>query len=610
MFELRRSAGLPQGEGGQVPSLGSERSSSVTPGSVEEHSAGPLERQRGGGESKFRLVILTGQDTPSMCFTISMLAKLREVEIAGILFESAPVPFKRRLRNLRRNVRREGLSYLFYRLGGFIEDFSESLAARVISRTEVMELLRQSFPERPFSLEDLSKRHGIPIFNENNLNDDATVRQLKGLNADLGIVIGTRILKRSTFSVPRLGCVNLHKGKVPEYRGLPPGFWELYESQEKAGVTVHFVDDGLDTGDIVGEGVVPIHPKDSPVTLARKLDLCGAEVLAQSVAALAKGQSMRRPQPPSNRKARTSPTRLQRRQLDERLGLGSQRQKAWVHVLKTFYYLAMYYSGLFHLLRAARQMAGGCRACVLLYHRVNDLADDPLTTSVERFAEHMVTLRNRYSVIPTSDLVKTLKSDGRLPSNAVLIHFDDCYRDVFKEASRVLTQVKYPACCFVSSGYVGTDKVFSHDAEGCPFILENLDSHELPALVDRGFEVGAHTVNHVDLGQCSLDEASKEVKQSREDLEKVLGRPVKVFSYPFGKKTNIRAEVAGLVKQAGYEALFSAYGGYVTKSSDLFNLPRTGASGNTRPLDLLMEIEGVSLGALKVRLKGLLSKRR
>src|SRR5260370_36779612 len=127
-----------------------------------------------------------------------------------------------------------------------MSDYVEGWAARVLPHEDVKKLLRESFPERAFALADLTRIHRIPIYEVGNLNSQEAAATLSQLQADLGIVLGTRVLKSSTFSVPRLGCVNLHKGKVPEYRGQPAGFWELYDSQTSAGVTVHFVDDGLD----------------------------------------------------------------------------------------------------------------------------------------------------------------------------------------------------------------------------------------------------------------------------------------------------------------------------------------------------------------------------
>ena len=168
-----------------------------------------------------------------------------------------------------------------------------------------------------------------------------------------------------------------------------------------------------------------------------------------------------------------------------------------------------------------------------------------------------------------------------------------------------MAQIKFPACCFVSSGYVGTERSFPHDMDKCPFGMENLRASDLVDMTKKGFEIGSHTVNHVDLGRCSYEIAVTELVESKRDLEMILDKPVTLFSYPFGKKTNIRAEIIDLVRKAGYEAMFSAYGGYVTGKVDLFNIPRVGVSSKFRPLDFLMEIEGFSFGAIKRRWKKL-----
>lgn len=545
------------------------------------------------------LAILTGQDSPATRLALSALARLPHVRILGILVDAEPAPLRARLRNLRRNLRRQGWSYPWFRLGTLISDVLDRLASRVVSEAEVSAALRRAFPERAFSLADFGERYRIPLFDVGNLNGTEAVETLRRLAPDLGIVLGTRILKRATFSIPRLGCINLHLGKVPEYRGMPPGFWELYEGERSAGVTVHMVDDSLDSGAVLGEDTVPIHAHDTPDTLRRRLEIRGQELLVRCVAELAEGRARPRPQPPSSHRPRTSPTRRQRRELEERLRLPSR--PAWVQAAKTVAYLLVYRAGLFHLVSAWRRIAGASRACILLYHRVNDLTDDTLTTGVRRFVEHMLVLGKYYSVIPTSALVGKLKAGERLPSGSVAIHFDDGYRDVCTEASRVLAELGFPAACFVASGYVDTDRTFPHDANGCPWVLENLRRAELVELTRRGFEIGSHTINHVDLGQCPDDVAEREVVQSRRNLEAITGRPVTLLSYPFGQSTNIRSPVVELIRRSGYETLFSADGGYVTGRLDPFHLPRVGVSGHTRPLDLLMEIEGLSLGALRRR---------
>jgi peptidoglycan/xylan/chitin deacetylase (PgdA/CDA1 family) len=550
---------------------------------------------------KLRVAILTGSDSEATCLSISSLIRLPGIEVRGILLDTERATFRRRLRNLKHNVKREGLSYLWFRLGEAIYNKVEGWAEKLTPQKEVKQLLLESFPDHPFSLGDFTRTRNIPLMEVGNINSPKAVETLQQMDLDLGIVLGTRILKRSTFSVPRMGSINLHKGKVPEYRGQPAGFWEIYDGRTEAGISVHYVDEGLDTGDVVGEALIQIHPKDTSETLRRKLDQRGAELLAETVNQIAEGYAVRRPQAKSAHKTRTSPTRRERLQATQKLGLPTQQPSPVMYVLKTLYYLFLYHTGIYSMVRAYHRRFSSRRACILLYHRVNNSSCDPLTTSVKRFAEHLSMIRGLYPVVSTSRLLEQLRNNQLLFATPVAIHFDDCYRDVYTNAVPLLARHEMPACLFISSGYVDTDRAFPHDLEKCPFRLENLRTEEVAGLVRRGIEVGAHTVNHVDLGQVSLDEAVSELTQSKRDLEAILGRPVTVVSFPYGRKENIRPEVVNVVRQAGYSAMFSAYGGFVEKGDDLFDLRRVGMSGAHRPLDVLMDIEGLSLRAWKYR---------
>ncbi len=284
----------------------------------------------------------------------------------------------------------------------------------------------------------------------------------------------------------------------------------------------------------------------------------------------------------------------------QQLGPTRNRQAPWIRAAKLLLYLTLYYGGLFRLVRAMRRAAGASRACVLLYHRVNDLGDDPLTTPVRRFAEHMLVLRKFYTVLPSALLVDTLEAGQPLPNNAVAIHFDDGYRDVFTHAKPILGALNFPAAVFVSSGYVGTKRRFAHDGP-FPWHFENLRPQDLREMAASGFEIGSHTVNHVDLAQSDDETVIAELMESKRDLEAIIGGSVTLFSFPFGKEANTRPEVEALVRKAGYRAMFSADGGYITSTSNRFHLCRVGGDGDTRPLELLMEIEGLSIGALRRR---------
>jgi peptidoglycan/xylan/chitin deacetylase (PgdA/CDA1 family) len=551
--------------------------------------------------NKLKVGILTGSDSEATCLSISALIRVPGIEVRGILLDTERATFRRRLRNLKRNIKREGISYLWFRFGEAIYDRVEGWAASLTPLEQVDQLLAESFPDHAFYLRDFSRTHSIPVVEVGNINSPKAAETLELLDVDLGIVLGTRVLKRSTFSVPRLGCINLHKGKVPEYRGQPAGFWEIYDGQTEAGITVHYVDDGLDTGDVIAETLVTIHPKDTPETLRTKLDRRGGELLAATAKQIADGRAARRPQLKSAHKTRTSPTRRERLRVARKAGVSTKEPSPVLHVFKTLLYLCLYHTGIYRMVRVGHQRFSSRRACILLYHRVNNFCRDPLTTSVKRFAEHLAMIRALYPVISTSRLLEHLRNNQQSSATHVAIHFDDCYRDVYTNAAPLLARDETPACVFISSGYIDTDRAFPHDLEKCPFRLENLRSEEVGGFVRKGIEVGAHTVNHVDLGKVPLDEAVSELTQSKRDLEAILKCPVSVMSFPYGRKENIRPEVVDAVRQAGYSAMFSAYGGFVEEGDDVFDLRRVGISGAHRPLDLLMDIEGLALGAWKIR---------
>src|SRR5262249_9079927 len=149
-----------------------------------------------------------------------------------------------------------------------------------------------------------------------------------------------------------------------------------------------------------------------------------------------------------------------------------------------------------------------------------------------------------------------IKAHKPLHPTAVAIHFDDCYRDVRTQASPLLHAAEVPAVAFVSSGFVDTDRAFQHDVDKYPHRFENFQEHELRELDGLGVTVAAHTVNHVDLGKVDLEQARVEVVESRTHLEKMTGKPVMLFSFPFGGIHNIRQEVRSMVIDAGYQALF------------------------------------------------------
>jgi folate-dependent phosphoribosylglycinamide formyltransferase PurN len=126
---------------------------------------------------------------------------------------------------------------------------------------------------------------------------------LRSLRPDLGLVFACYRLRRMLFAIPRLGTLNLHLGKPPEFRGSSPGFYELLAGVPEVGVTVHRVDDGLDSGPILLQRGFPLDlaPEGDPIRYLGRLQRqvlvpAGAALMAEAVRLLARGEAVEVPQ--------------------------------------------------------------------------------------------------------------------------------------------------------------------------------------------------------------------------------------------------------------------------------------------------------------------------
>lgn len=158
------------------------------------------------------------------------------------------------------------------------------------------------------------------------LHAPESLAQLRSLAPDLGVVFAAYRLKPEVFTIPRFGCLNLHLGHAPEFRGSSPAFYEMLEGVPKVGVTVHRISAGLDAGPIIAQESFPIDlaPKEDPVSYLHRYQTevlipNGQRLMAQAVVGFARGQVDERPQPPSVRRARRRATYELKRELRRRV---------------------------------------------------------------------------------------------------------------------------------------------------------------------------------------------------------------------------------------------------------------------------------------------------
>lgn len=136
----------------------------------------------------------------------------------------------------------------------------------------------------------LGKMERVP-----DVHAEEVLARVHGLEPDLGVIYGGPILRPELFEIPRLGTLGIHHGRLPAYRGKKTTFWELYHGEEGAGVTIQRLNAGLDTGDIILQGLVPTGRKRYG-RVWYEVQATGVELFVEAVLATLRGEAVARPQ--------------------------------------------------------------------------------------------------------------------------------------------------------------------------------------------------------------------------------------------------------------------------------------------------------------------------
>jgi methionyl-tRNA formyltransferase len=150
---------------------------------------------------------------------------------------------------------------------------------------------------RASAIKLLALERGIPVHQPPKLRDAASLEMLRGLNPDVMVVVAYgQILPKSVLKLPRLGCLNLHASLLPRHRGASPIHAAILAGDAKTGMTVMYMDEGLDTGDILLEEALEIGPQETTGQLHDRLADLAAPCLLRALDLLATGSAPRTPQ--------------------------------------------------------------------------------------------------------------------------------------------------------------------------------------------------------------------------------------------------------------------------------------------------------------------------
>ncbi len=137
----------------------------------------------------------------------------------------------------------------------------------------------------------------LPVLQPVNLKSKSFINQLKELNANLQIIVAFRMLPEIVWKIPEYGTFNLHASLLPEYRGAAPINRAIINGETKTGVTTFFIDEKIDTGEIILQKEVSIAEDEIVGELHDKLMHLGAILVIETVSLIAKGKVKTTKQP-------------------------------------------------------------------------------------------------------------------------------------------------------------------------------------------------------------------------------------------------------------------------------------------------------------------------
>jgi methionyl-tRNA formyltransferase len=145
---------------------------------------------------------------------------------------------------------------------------------------------------------DVALRHAIPRYGVSSLKDGVAAEVMAALEAEVACVACfPHRIPAALLRLPRHGFLNVHPSLLPRYRGPAPVFWQLRAGETETGVTVHWLDADLDTGDLAAQHGVPLAAGLCGPDIDLRLAAAGGELLAGVLNGLAAGKAARRPQP-------------------------------------------------------------------------------------------------------------------------------------------------------------------------------------------------------------------------------------------------------------------------------------------------------------------------
>lgn len=210
---------------------------------------------------------------------------------------------------------------------------------------------------------------------------------------------------------------------------------------------------------------------------------------------------------------------------------------------------------------------------ILMYHYIreyNDPGDEigvNLSVSPKTFDQQLTYLEaNNYQTITFSQMIDGYRGNYKISKDKkpIIITFDDGYDDAYTKAYPILKKHNLTGVFYIITGQIGQS--------------ERMTKDQIIELDKNGMTIGGHTKSHLELDKLDPDSITKQVSESKQTLESILGHPISDFCYPAGKYND---SVISILKSSGYETAVTTKNGISDTSSNLYELPRIRVQNST-----------------------------
>lgn len=196
--------------------------------------------------------------------------------VIGVVIDNTYSKSNARAKKVKRRIKKYGIFKVFLQIA-----FTRIVVPflKISSKSRILELLSKTILEQPHNHKNVVKT--------TNINSKSTIEFVNSNKPDIIVVHATTIIKKKMLSQINCPIINFHIGITPRYRGLFGGYWAAYNGDlENFGTTVHFLDEGIDTGKIISQKRIPITKQDNYYTYQFLQTIEGLDCLKNAIDAL------------------------------------------------------------------------------------------------------------------------------------------------------------------------------------------------------------------------------------------------------------------------------------------------------------------------------------